>query len=277
MKNQFSITPIKNYSAPNLPTLAESKNNTAMLKKLPIRWTKKAAVVAYLAFAGTIALTSCRETHHGGAGWAPYYVQYPTEQAVPVTPEDLQLQLDAVELQYSTHWGGAITGPFYVVHITEQEVLGIIRTKLEIAGLKLGDTPPNDGINLGELGTFALDLFDEEKGVGISHITQAKYYRQWLTGGNRLVEKVTEEFAAKDGDITVGVFFSPREYIHENLRWWDWEDETYTPTAEGIAQIQAEAKATLVERLDEQVQAFVELLTGQGLLQCETVRKKGLK
>lgn len=267
MKSQLCMTPVKNYTAPSLPTLAESKNDAAMLKELPSRWAKKAKVVACLALVGTTVLTGCRETrhaHHGGAMAAPFYMQYPTEQDVSVRQEALQAQLDAAELLYRTHFGGGGSGPFYVVHITEQEALGIIRAKLEIAGLQLDSTPPTDAV---VSGNFALDLFDEERGVGVSHITWEMNNQPFFShGGDRLARSVEREFAEQDNGIIVGAFFSPTGYIDANQRWWDLEDETHSPTPEDIAQTQAEAKEALVMQLDDQVQAFIDLLIDQGHL-----------
>jgi len=261
MKNQFNMAPVKNYTTPNLPTLAESKNDTTMLKKLPNRWTKKAKVIARFAFVGTIAFAGCGQTH-GNAEPPP-----PTEQVEPALQEALQSQLDAIKLHYRTHYGGAGGGPFYVVHITEQEALGIIRAKLEVAGLQLDATPPNNTVEFGWAGDIVLDLFDEEKGVAVSHLTWEINNQAFFSfGGGGLARHVAEEFAAQDNNITVGAFFNPGEYINASLRWWDWEDETYLPTAEEVAQTQAELKETLVNQLDEQVQEFINLLTSQGLI-----------
>jgi len=54
-KNQpIVIKPVKNYTAPQIPTLGD--NNTAMLKKLPTRWQKNAKVVACAGIIGTLTL-----------------------------------------------------------------------------------------------------------------------------------------------------------------------------------------------------------------------------
>ncbi|MCL2357411.1 MAG: hypothetical protein FWC70_09725 [Defluviitaleaceae bacterium] len=44
--------PMKEYSAPNIPTLEYAKENPSLLKKLPQRWRKKAAAFACIGAVG---------------------------------------------------------------------------------------------------------------------------------------------------------------------------------------------------------------------------------
>jgi len=184
-KDILSITPVKNYTPPKLPTLAAAN---LPLKTLPARWKKNAAVVACLGFAGALTLAGCagvagildERFHNGGAPQAPFYIACPTENEVnfhnggdgpmpfyvacptennvlngnyfaeyPTKQEiftQVLAQFETSELNLRTHWGGSGTGPYYVAHFTEQEVLGFIRAKLEAAGLNLDAVPPEHTI-----------------------------------------------------------------------------------------------------------------------------------
>jgi len=266
--------------------MEESKLDPSLLKKLPSRWSKKAAVVATMAFVGTITLSGCDflpSIHHGGAGMVPHYVQHRTEQEIigripmrdPIPPDVLQAQLDtainAAELNYRTHFGGGGSGPFYVVHITEQEALGIIRANLEMVGFQFNYIPPDSTVEMHWQTDFGIDLFDEAKGVGISHISWEMNNQPFFShGGNRLANSVTEAFAQQDNDFSVGVFFNPSTNVSAGQRWWDWEarrgEEFEPPTEEEIAQTQEEVKATLIAQLNDQVQAFIRLLESEGIL-----------
>ena len=292
-KDQLRITPVTNYTAPSLPTLEAAKGNPAHLNKLPNRWMKKAAVIGCMALAGTIVLSGCDELDHnlhgGGDGYAPIYVNRPTEDDFDIrmhgggsptytpmyvdrlTEHDIKAQLhaaiDAAMLEYRTHWGGSGSGPFYVAHLTEQEALGIIRAKLEAIGLELGATPPDYRVH--NFTDFTLDLFDENRAVGLAYISWAQNNMPFFSrGGAWLSREVAEAFAQQHNHITVGAFFNPDVSINENERWWSWDYGTagQQPTAEAIAQTQAEAKTALVAKLNAQVEAFVEWLKLEGVM-----------
>jgi len=57
--NNLTVTPVKKYAAPKYPTRAVAEREPGMLKKLPQRWEKNAAVVAAVGMLGAMALTSC--------------------------------------------------------------------------------------------------------------------------------------------------------------------------------------------------------------------------
>jgi len=297
--DQIRINPVADYAAPNLPTIAESKSNPTLLKKLPLRWAKKTSVIACMAFVGVALPTSCTafdgnvnpaevivpHINHGGAARAPIYVTHPTEDDVYTSFQArLDEAINAIELQYRTHFGGSGSGPFYVVHITEQEALGIIRAKLEYAGLRLDANPPGRSVNMGGR-SIGIDLFDGERRVGVTHVTWEMNNRPFIShGGPRLADEIAERFASQWRSIPVGVFFNPSVWIDANNRWWDvdlhnWEwnfrgelppeivEFDFDPPSDGtIAQVQEDAKKELLEQLNAQVQTFINTLVAQGIL-----------
>jgi len=301
MKNKqndlLHITPVENYKAPKIPTLKDTQINPTMLKTLPLRWQKNAAVVACVGLTGAVTLSGCLfspphdRPHHGGGPVAPYYVIHPTEQETThIIPVQIEQQAEQIEQQYEQmteeelnlrlHTGGSGMGPYYVVHLTEQEALGIIRAQLEAAGLNFSDSPPEytatefEGFQFwgAESGYFGLDLFDEDKGVAVSHITWEENNMHFFShGGHRLAQEVSGAFAEQVNDISVGVFFNPGKSLGMAEDWWGWDDENWTewweeeyeaPTAER----KAEARVALVENLTAQVQEFIDLLKTEGII-----------
>jgi|GEM_PF-1486691 len=306
-KNEI-LTPIKNYNAPNLPTLETVRKNPELLKKLPRRWQKKAAIVACLSVAGVTALTGCtspdEKIHDGGSATIPDYVEYPTEQLpefsfgdvlhfVPYSMEQgfpfdkvpevelperndiaseayaaIRAQLKTAQLDVKTHHGGESGEPFYVVYFTEQEAFGFIRAKLEAEGLNLSENTPDYSVtHWGQ--KFTIDLFDSEKNVGVSQISRANDWMENVFAGD-----VAREFAVQHENITVGAFNNPAEEIADGwrireehgLNRWD-DNEAYEALKERlISERTPEARATLIENLDTQAQAFIDRLKTEGIL-----------
>jgi len=136
-KDLLELNPIENYKAPKLPSLTQAQKDPALLKKLPLRWAKNAAVITCMGIMGTLVFTGCAydRPHQGGAGWAPYYVCRHTESECDcVTFGGYIRQSGEYEYLTRMHHGGSGGGPFYVVYLTEQEALSIIRTAAEAAG-----------------------------------------------------------------------------------------------------------------------------------------------
>lgn len=80
------IEPLKEYRKPQYPRRGEA--DPALLKKLPSSWKKKKAVVACMAFVGTVTLSACahmpeieRGLQHGVNGDAPIYAPLLAEKA----------------------------------------------------------------------------------------------------------------------------------------------------------------------------------------------------
>ena len=58
-RNDINITPVKKYAPPKYPTMTSAKSDPKLLRKLPSRWEKNAAVVAAVGMLGAMSLTSC--------------------------------------------------------------------------------------------------------------------------------------------------------------------------------------------------------------------------
>jgi len=323
------MNPVENYKAPQIPTREDT--SPVLLKRLPSRWQRNATVIASLGFAGAFMLTGCASplsslearTHNGGFVASPFYVAYPTEQdtnrleddlihhggtaqyplyVVYPTEQEISERIAEAELNLRVHFGGSGSGPFYVVHFTEQEALGIIRAKLEAAGLNFDATPPEHAVEFWP-GDVGLDLFDEEKGIAIAHISWEDSNMPF-TGLTRsvLTDYLTEKFAEMENDILVGVFYNHGETIGEG-KWWereygrpeapDWIDENGNlieefipdwwsesdrewwesrvwwgadgPTPEAIEA----ARPALKEHINTQVQEFIDFLQAEGILQLQ--------
>ena len=57
--NDIKVTPVKKYAPPKYPTRADAQCAPLLLRKLPSRWEKNAAVVAAVGMIGAMTLTSC--------------------------------------------------------------------------------------------------------------------------------------------------------------------------------------------------------------------------
>jgi len=207
------LSPVKDYTPPQLPTLQETRKNPVLIKKnLPLRWRTNAKVITCIGLigAGLLTLTGCSGedlrpgcTHHGGGAPMPIYVDRDTEQDI-LGFNPTQVIINDLELM--AHYGGAASGPFYVVYLTEQEAMSIIRSQLEIAGLRFSDITPDITVEVNvdpydtHFVNFGLDLYDADKGVAIVHIGQR---------GRHLADAIAEEFEQQRNDFSVGVFFTP--------------------------------------------------------------------
>ena len=207
------LEPVKQYTLPGYPTNADAASNPAMLKKLPSRWQKKAGIAAACAgLAGTVLLSGCPFIHFGGSGGAPYYV----------------------------------------VHLTEQEALNIIRPRLEVAGLDFSSAPPESSylVYMIGYGVIGLELFDEDKGVGVAVLAEKDSGGE-CPGGIYYSNEIEKAFSLLDPDLTVGVFYCPGEY---------YEGGTLTDSKS------EEMKQALEAHLSGQIDDFIELLQGKGIL-----------
>jgi len=175
--------------------------------------------------------------------------------------------LSAVPLSgCNVHHGGAGASPMYVVHLTEQEALAMIRNELEAVGLNFeNETPPYTIERWGGLRwrhEIGLDLFDEEKNVAITFINMyddATSSVDWDNGGGGgshrwRTEHIATEFAEEYPEITFGVFYNP-----SRGREWRHRDRARPHTTEEIE--------ILTERLDNQIQTFIEQLREKGIIE----------
>lgn len=269
-KDLLGLNPVENYKAPKLPSLNEAKDDPNLLKKLPSRWAKNAAVITCMGIMGTVLFTGCYDrSHHGGAGGFPLYVCRHTESECDCeTFGGYIRQSGDYEYLLRTHHGGSIGSPFYVVYLTEQEALSIIREAAEKHGLRFDHLPPDYSVEVegwwgrGSSGDRNLDinLFDARKGVGIALMNTDISIGMW---GNETIENAKRDFANLNDDINVGVFYQRGEFIGPQ---WSHNlvdgtvDHTYTDEEK------AEAAATQAENLRRQVQNFVQFLRDEGVI-----------
>ena len=279
--DMLCISPLENYEAPDIPNLDASRKDNALLKKLPLRWQKKAAVISCLGLLGATALSGCAyydlvsgsgRIHHGGGAAMPIYFDRVIE---PETPANITVPA-AEDLELRIHFGGGGFGPIYIVHLTEQEALAIIRSQLEAEGLNFGADPPDYDVDFNSWLDFSvgLELFDEENGVAVAHISWENNNIQFFShGGRHLADEVAEKFAELNNDISIGVFYNPGESLGMGADWWGWESEDHPLRGdlgeeyqEPNDEIKAEARKALVDRLTAQVQDFVERLRAEGII-----------
>ena len=260
------VTPAKSYDAPKYPAYSDTRNNPVLLKKLPSRWQKNAAVIACVGVFGSFALTGCdefqdgldriRQDIAGGPGSGAVVEPYTRE-----TGRDLDITVRA-------HYGGAGGGPSYVAYLTEQEALSIIRAEAEAAGLRFNDTPPDYSVDIWEDGwggddsKIGLDLFDKDKAVAVAYTNMGIHWDvlRWMWNVD-IVGETTKAFEKQYKDVTVGVFYDSGETVG-----WD----SYSPenAKEVTEEAKAEAGKNLEEQLRAQVREFIKLLQEKGILEA---------
>jgi len=287
-KNTITATPVKKYTSPKYPTQAESIRSPELLKKLPSRWQKNAAVIAAVGLLGTITLTSCGIFSSDING----------------TNSDADL-LNVAPL--FIHGGG--TGSIGCVMIappvflSEQEAVAIIKSEAETAGLEFTAKPPDytsqnnktheestweNEYVLGD-GNIGLDLYDNEKNVAVTYISmneaEEKYLpnKDGLTMGSsvtsyrakELAGLTIEDFAKQQGNITIGVLYEPgidwendeyQKIIDEYYKVFDESGTSEKSWEEADTEYRNNIKALSEEELREQVRDFIEWLQGQGII-----------
>lgn len=166
--------------------------------------------------------------------------------------------------EYGFHLGGAGPAPIYVAHLTELDAIGMIRTQLEEAGLNITSEVPSYyierwGGNRWE-NEIGIDFFDEERNVAIVFINQhdglltssiddgEDSHGRWMTSG------IQEDFERAHHDLIVGVFYNPSQRRH-----WRGRNQENPHTDEELE--------WLTDRLEEQVQAFIERLQRRGIIE----------
>ena len=277
--NDIYVAPVKKYASPKYPTNEEAARAPALLRKLPSRWEKNAAVVAAVGMLGAMTLFSCGTGKSNIAGYNPGGENFLNVAPVFIHGEGT----------------GAIGCDMVAppVFLSEQEALAIIKGTLKEAGLSFEATPPEyiatknktetkyswDYKNkyvLGE-GEVGLDLYDDKNGIAVSYISMESAEQifpngPWasITGYSprELAELSVEDFAKQKGDIALGVFYDPGT---------NWEDEAHRQILdeyyssekaweERMAQYENGTKLLIEEDLRAQVRDFIEWLQGQGII-----------
>jgi len=275
-----NLTPLKNYTPPQFPTLEAAQSTPELLKRMPHRWQKFSRKAAAVACVGIMSFTA----------FAMFPLYASASGNSTFTFSVAQEQLETLELQLSTHHGGAGSGPFYVVRFTEQEAFGFIHAKLEAAGLDFSATPPDYSVSVPNQ---SLHFFETDVDVGLIYFDEAR--RVGLANGaNVSAQRVVEAFAEKG--LTVGVFTNPSETVFDGMTarsdlqrsvWkehgdqsidmWDWifENLDHPLLAEealneirdaAVAEAKEPARRALIKSLTSQTQSFIDQLQAEGIL-----------
>jgi hypothetical protein len=264
--------------------MAESKSDSAFLKQMPRRWKKSAAVLAAFSVAGGLVLTGCsgnselnfvppdaatsggnyvgtsdytsapETTANVATPASPAHTDNPDYVPTPPVMQDLELRL---------HSGGSGSA-VYIVHLTEAEALGIVRYRLEAAGLQFGATPP--AYTVGEdgwRGVISLDLYDQVRNVAIAVMDWQSSFPSFSMTGEGLAREVAQEFESQT-DSAIGVFYT-RGHFAAEARDENW-NELPPPTASAVATASAAARPELEASLHAQVDAFIAILRESGVL-----------
>ena len=279
MNNNIISAPMKKYAPPKYPTQAEAQLSPELLRKLPARWQKNAAVMAAAGLFGVITLSSCGILEPDIAGYNPQSENYLNVAPIFIHGEG------------TGSMGCVMVAP--PVFLSEQEALAIIINMAESEGLNFNAEPPDykatdnrhrseqkyswnqEKYVLGD-GSVGLDLYDNKTGVAVTFISmqdaEQKFDNEWRSVTSylprELAELTAEDFAQQKGDINVGVFYDPGK---------DWDSEEYQRVRseynasdkdweERMAEYEEAVKELISENLRSQVRDFIEWLQGQGVI-----------
>jgi len=227
--NDIFVTPVKRYATPKYPTQTDANHTPELLKKLPSKWEKNAAVITAISMIGAITLTSCGVFEPKIRGYNPASRNFLNVAPVFIHGEG------------TGYMGCVMVAP--PVFLSEQEALAIIKDIMESEGLNLSGKipeyvatsnkknyekkysweryPENEWLGDGNVG---LDFYDGKKGVAVSYISMEKgqtTYEEaaslknieelmdWRSRPRELAEMAAEDFAKQKGDIAIGVFYEP--------------------------------------------------------------------
>ena len=281
-ENILFVKPVKKYAIPKYPTQKYAENNPELLRKLPSRWQKNAAVIAAIGLLGTITLTSCNIADNSSGS--------DSEKLMNVAPV-------FVHGSGTGSIGCDMIAP--AVFLSEQEAIAIIKGELTSAGLEFNAVPPeytatsNKGKPLSEYswenqnyvlgdGNIGLELYDDKKDIAVTFISMEEAGVRYVDkDGNEtmwssvtsyyprdLAELTVEDFSQQNSGITAGIFYDPGT---------DWESEEHKQILdeynnsekeweEKIEQYENDTRALLEKDLREQVRDFIEWLQGQGII-----------
>ena len=152
--------------------------------------------------------------------------------------------------------------PQYIAHFTDAEAMNIIRTGLEDAGLIFDSEVPLYYVE--RWGGYrwdhhvGIDLFDEEKNIAITLINMFEDTTSSISydGGyshSRRTDNLETEFAENFDEVVFGVFYNP-SIIRE------WRDQNHRRS------LNVEEVELLTERLEVQIQEFIERLQDEGVI-----------
>jgi len=259
MKNfELCMSPVETYKAPEIPKLGE--HNPDLLKKMPSRWQKRAKIITGLGLIGVLALSGCsnapREIFPDGI---VHNLGYTQGSYRGYSEADLLVRL---------HTGG-FGSSFYMVHLTEQEAFGIIRARLEAAGLNFDATSPGYTVDLTNLlsrrdfDKISLDLFDAEKGVAIAYISWLGECRAFMLHESEIAWWVEEAFAEQVPDIIVRAFYDTGRDVDSGGLLGGRLPIPRHPSRRAVR----ESRTMLVRQLINQADIFIAQLQSEGILE----------
>lgn len=228
VENILELRPMEEYEAPSFPTHQE--RSPELLEKMPLRWRRKALLTG-AGLLTAVMITGC-------------VFGSDNENSNPLG--SLQSGNES-DYDWDLHHGGAGEGPIYVVYLTEQEVLGIIRSQLEAAGLKMSEISSGDLIYVGDRWyrqAVGMELFDERNNVGVVVIDnwpRVSTHDSTVEAKDAILEHYSEE------GMHVGVIFS-----REREAWSRGEKD----------QLENEVR----EDLYEQIENFIEELRNENVI-----------
>ena len=229
--------PMEEYETPKLPTLEAGKSE--LLKKIPSRWRNKAMIAVVSGILGAMPLMGCSVSQNN------HFTRYDCGKG------DWRISNFAYDLCVRVHFGGAVGTPIYVAYLTEQEAFEVIKERLEEAGFNFSAIPPFYYVDTYPQDA-TLDLFDEERSVGIAHINWTDSNLPHSACGRDYSRQIAEQFAEQTNDITFGVFNTPRTVL----------GRSNSVTALGANVI----RAALFEDLNEQIEDFIAQLQEEGII-----------
>jgi hypothetical protein len=249
--------PVKTYTAPKLPTLQDVREDSALLKQMPLRWRKCTAVIACAGVMGTsILMNSFIKA-----------IDLVPASSTPVASEEIPEAVDVRQnpftqdgLSLRFHSGG--TGmAFYVVHFTEQEALGILQTLLEEAGLRFGAQPPDYSADYSwNDDLISPALFDEDKNAAIAFLKHIDDPFREFTMHAQIVKESFEEL---NSEINFGVFYTHVQRV-TYFRYFVGGNHS-TPSRESVSEVFEELWQPLYDNLLKQVNDFVAVLQKAGV------------
>ena len=264
---EIEFGPVKEYNDPQIPTLKEASEKPELLKKMPLRWKKNAAILASVGLASPFLFSACGEHFQGTrlSQLTNYYDE--NESGYAYNNEFLQnyagLGITTADLNFKLHHGG-FGMAIYVVYLTEAEALGIIHRQLELAGFNFNAEPPDYVVGLvGDL-EKGFDLFDSDLGVAIALFDSHKSNLPFFSRGSSLAQWVEGEFMEQVHDIEVGVFYTMlAEAGISRTR----IDRMESQMADRVIEIAKEnAIPCIEENLSEQIENFFASMQEKGVL-----------
>ena len=271
----FIPTPVTNYQAPSIPTLDELGEQPNLLKQMPNRWKKNAAVLACVGLIAPLTLSGCGILGHPSSDSQPvtYGNNYTNGNGNNNSINDYINNLHYIPFSYNDlevrlHGGGAGFAS-YVVYLTEQEALNFIRYQLERAGLRFDDELPDITATVGFDGSsqyVGLDLFDSNHGVGVTFLDRWNSCIPFMGSGQHIADIVAERFSEETDDVLVGVFYTFLANAGIGGICCCDHDEWNEPTDRAIRNAKLEARPRIEANLMEQAEQFIELLRREGIL-----------